>query len=431
MEALPMEMTAETRDLMVQEDIASSVFALAYETSGGSESIAADTGGFTVRNANDLTEGLKRISDETRAYYLVGYNPTDLNRDGKFRKIEVKVPGRKGIEIRARRGYYAPLPDGSSTVAEEAESQDPEFQGAMDSPYEIDGINLRMTHFVRDETLMGTAHVFVAAEIDISGLEFTERDGQEVASLEFLMATISRQTGEFNRYDQKMDLRLPPETKEYLSKTWLPVVRDFELKVGKYRAKLVVRDKTSGSISTVIHDFEVPEIGPFRVSTPVLSDMREPDAEGLPGKRLALMARREFAPGASLFCQLDIYGAVRLESTGLPRVTMGYEVRKDDGTLYTREPATLVLPTEDGTVSRIIGFPLEVAPPGDYVLRMTVKDQLSGRTVELREPFTVSPQAAAPPTATAAPPPPPAAPETPEAPATSATPAEAAEPTGR
>ena len=61
-----------------------------------------------MRNSNDLAAGLKRIADETRAYYLVGYNPTNTAHDGAFRKIEVKVRGRRGLTVRARKGYYAP-----------------------------------------------------------------------------------------------------------------------------------------------------------------------------------------------------------------------------------------------------------------------------------------------------------------------------------
>jgi VWFA-related protein len=427
LEAMPFELSAEVQSALPQEDLGFTVFAQSYETAGGSESLAKDTGGFTLRNSNELAEGLKRIGDETRAYYLIGYSPANIERDGKFREIEVKIPGRKGVTIRARRGYYAPAADGSE-LAETNEGKDPEFQGALDSPYEMEGINLRMTHFVRNETLLDTAHVLLAAEVDVDSLKFTEQEDLEEASIEFLMVTISRKTGEFHRYDQTMDLKLPPETRELLSKTWLPIVRDFELTPGNYRGKLVVRDKTSGRISTVIHDFEVPEIGPFRVSTPVLSDMRETDAQGLPGNRLAIMARREFAPGASLYCQLDVYGAVKLASSGMPRVTMGYEVRRSDGTLYTKEPRSEMLPTEDGDLSRIIGFPLKAAPPGDYELKMTVKDELSGKTVEVREPFTVSATAAVPMAPTAAAP----AAETPAAadPAATAA-AEPAERTGR
>ena len=79
----------------------------------GTEALALDTGGFVVKNSNDLSGGISRVSNESRAYYLLGYNPTDLRRDGKFRKIEVKVrpPKSKDLNVRARRGYYAPLED--------------------------------------------------------------------------------------------------------------------------------------------------------------------------------------------------------------------------------------------------------------------------------------------------------------------------------
>jgi hypothetical protein len=279
---------------------------------------------------------------------------------------------------------------------------------------------------VREETFLGTARVYVAAEVDIRGLEFVEQDGLEVAALEFLLVAIDRESGEYRRYDQKMDLKLPPEMREQLSRTWLPIVRDFELPAGKHRAKLVVRDKTSERIGTVIHDFEIPDTSGFRVSTPVLSDMRETTAEGVAGDRLAIMARREFSPQASLYCQLDVYRPVKLASSGMPQVTMAYEVRRSDGTLYTNEARSLILPTAEGALSRIVGFPLEVAPPGDYEIVLSVKDELSGKTVDLREPFTVS-ASAPPPPATG---PPPAAASPPAAPASTASP-EPAEPTGR
>ena len=42
--------------------------------------------------------------------------------------------------------------------------------------------------------------------------------------------------------------------------------------------------------AAVIHDFEVPDLKPFRVSTPVLSDVRESAEDGTPGDRLAIAA---------------------------------------------------------------------------------------------------------------------------------------------
>jgi hypothetical protein len=167
------------------------------------------------------------------------------------------------------------------------------------------------------------------------------------------------------------------------------VVQEFELPVGRYRAKMVVRDKASGHLGTVIHDFEVPDLQPFRVSTPVLSDLREPAPDGTPGDRLAILARREFPKGASVYCQVEVYRAVKEERSGLPRVSMGYEVRRSDGTLLTRDAPSLIVASPTGAVSRLVGFSLENASPGDYVLTMRVKDEFSGRTETLREPFRV------------------------------------------
>ena len=75
----------------------------------GAESLATDTGGFTIRNTNDLAKGFRVIADASRAYYLIGYHPSTARHDGKFQKIEVRLqPARRGMKVTARRGYFAP-----------------------------------------------------------------------------------------------------------------------------------------------------------------------------------------------------------------------------------------------------------------------------------------------------------------------------------
>ena len=387
LEALPVAMTAEFSAPLPPEDIGSA-FAESFEATEGSESLAADSGGFTVRNTNDLSSGFKRIADETRVYYLVGYNPTNAARDGAFRKIQVKVRNGKGLQIRARKGYYAPS---AQQAALSPKPGDPAFQHALDSPYEVDDIALRMTHFVREETaLLGRARVLVAVDVDIHNLGLEEKEGLSTGTLEFLLVAANRETGEFFRHDQKLELKLPPATRERIARTWLPIVREFELGTGRYQAKIVVRDKASGRIGTVAHEFEVPDLAQFRVTTPVLSDMRDDTEEGGTGERLAILARRDFAQGSSLFCQLAVYGAARLESSRMPRVSMGYQVRHRDGTLYTEDAPSLINPTPAGSLSRMIGFSLENAAPGDYEIVMRVRDELSGTSLELHEPFSVT-----------------------------------------
>jgi hypothetical protein len=81
----------------------------------------------------------------------------------------------------------------------------------------------------------------------------------------------------------------------------------------------------------VIHEFEVPQLGTLRSSTPVLSDTpqaAERRGGGRPARgRLVALARREFATGSNLMCQFEVYGAKVDDKTGMPRVLQGYVVR--------------------------------------------------------------------------------------------------------
>jgi VWFA-related protein len=69
--------------------------------------VSDNTGGTAVVNTTDFDEGLDRIFEENGSYYLLGYQSTNQDRDGKFRRIDVHV-NRPGATVRARRGYYGP-----------------------------------------------------------------------------------------------------------------------------------------------------------------------------------------------------------------------------------------------------------------------------------------------------------------------------------
>jgi Ca-activated chloride channel homolog len=71
------------------------------------------TGGraFTVDNPNDLADVATKIGVELRNQYVLGYRPSKIVRDGKWRKIKVKLLPPKGLpplRVYARTGYYAP-----------------------------------------------------------------------------------------------------------------------------------------------------------------------------------------------------------------------------------------------------------------------------------------------------------------------------------
>jgi Ca-activated chloride channel family protein len=66
---------------------------------------------FTVENPNDLADVATKIGVELRNQYVLGYRPHNSLRDGKWRKIKVKLLPPKGLpplRVYARTGYYAP-----------------------------------------------------------------------------------------------------------------------------------------------------------------------------------------------------------------------------------------------------------------------------------------------------------------------------------
>ncbi|HEY7289352.1 MAG TPA: VWA domain-containing protein [Vicinamibacterales bacterium] len=69
-------------------------------------SLAENTDGRAIVNRNDLAAGMRQITKDSSAYYLIGYNSTQQPSDGKFHEIKVRVK-RPGVQVRARKGYWA------------------------------------------------------------------------------------------------------------------------------------------------------------------------------------------------------------------------------------------------------------------------------------------------------------------------------------
>jgi VWFA-related protein len=101
------------RSMTGDTDAVSRGAARATTFDGGEEGpaiLTSGTGGFVVRNIDDMTRAFSMVARDTSTYYVIGYSPTNTNMNGKFRKIEVKT-SIDGATVRARKGYMAtPLP---------------------------------------------------------------------------------------------------------------------------------------------------------------------------------------------------------------------------------------------------------------------------------------------------------------------------------
>lgn len=71
--------------------------------------LAAETNGEFVRNANQLGGEIEKLVERTNLVYLLVYQPKSLTRPGAFHRLDVKVNA-PGAKIVARSGYFEPKP---------------------------------------------------------------------------------------------------------------------------------------------------------------------------------------------------------------------------------------------------------------------------------------------------------------------------------
>jgi len=103
--ALAVNATIYTVDMSASEDISGakrrnqSVLREFAEKTGGR--FVATPGGLAMRDA------FRRIVEELGAQYTITFAPSNTNKDGKWRSIELRI-SRPNLTIRTRRGYHAP-----------------------------------------------------------------------------------------------------------------------------------------------------------------------------------------------------------------------------------------------------------------------------------------------------------------------------------
>jgi VWFA-related protein len=98
---------ANGASMELESDYRRSGMALA---AGAMASLTDGTGGTFFHNRNDLGTGLVGLTSVPECVYLLEFSPSTLKPDGTYHRLKVKVD-RDGVQIQARRGYFAPKPD--------------------------------------------------------------------------------------------------------------------------------------------------------------------------------------------------------------------------------------------------------------------------------------------------------------------------------
>jgi VWFA-related protein len=242
-------------------------------------SLAGDTGGRAFTDTNDFTDAFARVQRDMSAYYLLGYSSTNTTKDGRFRRIQVRVK-RDGLRIEARAGYYAPR-DFAHTNRGDRESQLQEqlfaAVSATDLPVLVTGGFFRLA----------ADRYYVPISVAVPGSAIPVAQGKDKATLDVLGMVRDEQGRPVGRIRQTMDVAAGAaaslENKQVLYQSGV------SLPPGRFGVKVVVRENTNGAIGSFEAPVIVPELkqAAVKVSSVILSTQLQPQPRGRSDNPLA------------------------------------------------------------------------------------------------------------------------------------------------
>jgi hypothetical protein len=357
--------------------------------------LAADTGGFLFDNSNNLHAGLKRALEDTESYYVLAYEPTNTKRDGAFRHIEVRLPNRRDLKVRARTGYFAPgdrRAGPPSTVAETQQRRTqggPAGTGAALAPLAALPVQLSADFVSVDR---GVTEVVVSGHVDTTTLPFAREGDRYKAAVE-VTAVVRDDTGAVvtTLEPERLSVDMTEAEHERLSREGLPYQKTVTLKPGTYEVGLTVG--SAGALGVASRRVEVPDLAPGRLALSGLFLLKEGGAgaeAAAPGADLVLsQAVRRFRRDESLFVELYAYNAKR-DASGATSLVSQAEILREGVVLGTAAPEPVGTGEGDGPpVPHVSRIGLGSLEPGEYELQVTVTDRNANEAGTRRVEFTV------------------------------------------
>jgi VWFA-related protein len=339
--------------------------------------LATETGGFLIRNTNDLQGGFRRIDDDMRFHYVLTYAPKNQNFNGGFRRIGVKVR-RPDVEIRARKGYYAIRESGPSPVL----SYEAAAVAVLDSPTTPNTFPVRASALQFPQPARpGLATILVEVPMDQITFQ-TDAEKQRYATDFTVLVRIKDANNQIShKMSQQYELGGPTEQLALAKRGEVIFYRAPDLEPGVYTMETAVFDALSGKASVRISTIDMPKHagrGPQ-----VSSLMIVKRSEKVPEKErdaanplyygdLLLYPNLGQSLKRALDKQLAFYAAVYPTSKdAVPQASI--ELFKD-GQPAGHVALELANPDASGRIQHVGRVPIETFPAGTYELRLTVKD---------------------------------------------------------
>jgi VWFA-related protein len=277
-------------------------------------SLSEETGGFAAVNQNDFSGAFAKVVKDNSSYYVLGYYPKNEKRDGRFRRIEVKLK-RPDLEVRSRRGYTAPRGKPSTPKTSPNDQTSPPVRELLDSPLPTNGIKLRAVAMPFKGS-PPNASVAVVIEADGRSFNFVEKDGKLMNDFEVSTLAIDA-SGKIRGGDRSLvNFALKPENRARFAETGVRVGTRLQLPPGRYQIRVAARESGSGRLGSLTYDLDVPSLteGPLTISGIAVasgSGLRtataKPDEElkaVLPGPAVAA---RDFPRGDELAVFAEVY----------------------------------------------------------------------------------------------------------------------------
>ncbi|HXK11457.1 MAG TPA: hypothetical protein VMT70_17565, partial [Vicinamibacteria bacterium] len=354
--------------------------------------LAADTGGFLADSSNSLQAGLRRILEDTETYYVLAYEPTNTKRDGTFRRIQVRLPGRRDLKVRGRAGYFAPVDHLASSPSRAPEKEEREAQrrsSGTRAPVPPTVIPVRLSaDFVSVER--GATEVVVSGHVDTTTLPLVPEGDRYKATVE-MAAVVCDETGAVvaTLEPQRLSMDMSETEHERLSREGLRYQKEVTLKPGRYEVRLTVRAGAGEALGVASQRVEIPDLAPGRLTLSSLFLLKAGEAADPGAAPVLSQALRRFRRDERLFVQLYAYNAKR-DASGATILVSQAEILQGGVVLGTAAPEPMVAGgVEEPPVPHVSRIGLRSFEPGEYELQVTVTDRNANAIATRRVGFTI------------------------------------------
>ncbi|MEP7273205.1 MAG: VWA domain-containing protein [Acidobacteriota bacterium] len=375
----------------------------------GMNALASDTGGFLVLNTNDLNAGIQRVLDENETYYVVAWEPATSFRDGRFRRIQVKLPGRPELRVRSRKGYFSP--DDKETeeklkteaVLARKAKEDPtdkavqkvresQIRAGLTSLFPVRAIPVELAADYVDTAEMGQVAI-VTAHIDADTLSFGAlKDGKQ--SLLDVVTLVFDEKGKIaGNLSERLNLNLKPQLFDQVRRNGFTYRKLVPLKPGFHQVRLAIREEGSGLVGSATRWVEIPDPKLRKLTlssvllTTSLKDVQTAASVGYQPQ--PTQALRRFAIGTDVDFLLFAYNAQLKDG----RTDLVLQTQVFSGSKLIYSSPLSKIPSEGAIDIARLPYAARLSltgfEPGDYELRVVVIDRTSKQSADRRANFTV------------------------------------------